>query len=134
MTAWAESSAARTAGLAASRISWPKGLMYHSRSIRAGRSSSWVLEKAMYCLRRVGREPGRFASSMRSWCSTSSRVEAGVAREASRAEECEGWEIEFWPVMVVPLARPTEMWCVKLVLMAGRTEVWLGTEQMLERR
>ena len=46
----------------------------------------------------------------------------------------EGWEIEFWPVMVVPSVRLTEMWCVKFVLMAGRTEVWLGTEQMLERR
>ena len=57
-----------------------------------------------------------------------------MAREASRAEECEGWEMEFWPVMVEPLARPTEMWCVKLVLIAGRTEVWPGTEQMLERR
>jgi hypothetical protein len=46
----------------------------------------------------------------------------------------EGWEMEFWPVIVSPLARLTEMWCVKLVLMAGSTEVWLGTEQMLERR
>jgi hypothetical protein len=46
----------------------------------------------------------------------------------------EGWEIEFWPVMVSPFARLTEMWWVKLVLIAGRTEVWLGTEQMLESR
>jgi len=45
-----------------------------------------------------------------------------------------GWEMEFWPVMMSPFARPTEMWCVKLVLIAGRAEVWLGTEQMLERR
>jgi hypothetical protein len=106
--------------------------MYHSRVMRAGRSSECALEKARYCLRREGREPGRFASSMRSWCSTSS---SGVAREdESREEGVDGWEIEFCPVMVVPLARPTQMWCVKLVLIAGRTEVWCGTEQMLERR
>lgn len=86
----------------------------------------------MYCLRRVGREPGRFASSMRSCSSTSSN--SGGAVPYSSAVDIVGWEMEFWPVMMSPFARPTEMWCVKLVLIAGRAEVWLGTEQMLERR
>lgn len=85
----------------------------------------------MYCLRSVGRVPGRFASSTWSW---SSDVEAVVVEALSSALLSEGWEMLFWPVMVVPLARPAEMWLVKLVLMAGRTEVWFGTEQILDRR
>lgn len=68
---------------------------------------------------------------MASWRSVSSWE---VGDRLSRAVVSEGWEMLFWPVMMVPLARPAEMWCVKLVLMAGRTEVWFGTEQMLERR
>jgi len=86
----------------------------------------------MYCFRSVGSEPGRFASSIRSCSSTSSDADGAVPN--SSAVDIEGCEIEFWPVMTSPFARPTEMWCVKLVLIAGRTEVWLGTEQMLERR
>jgi len=66
MMAWASAIAARTVGLAAMRISWPYGLMYHSRSMREGSSSSSALEKVMYCFRSVGRDPGRLASSMRS--------------------------------------------------------------------
>ena len=46
----------------------------------------------------------------------------------------EGWEIEFWPVIVVALARPAEMWCVKFVFIAGTTLVWDGTEQIELRR
>jgi len=59
---------------------------------------------------------------------------AGASEPGTRAVEMEGWEMEFWPVMVSPFARLTEMWWVKLVFIAGRTEVWLGTEHMLERR
>lgn len=68
---------------------------------------------------------------MASWRSVSSWAVRGVV---SRAVLSEGWEIEFWPVMMVVLAREAEMWCVKFVFMAGRTAVWWGTEQMEERR
>lgn len=71
----------------------------------------------MYCLRRVGKEPGRLASSMRSCCSVSS------ISPDSRAVDIDGWDIEFWPVITSPFARPTDMWWVKLVLIAGRTDV-----------
>lgn len=54
---------------------------------------------------------------MRSCSSTSSMP------EKESAVEILGCEMEFWPVMMVPLARETEMWCVKFVLSAGRTEV-----------
>ena len=52
----------------------------------------------------------------------------------SRAVTFEGWEIEFWPVIIVALARPAEMWCVKFVFIAGTTLVWDGTEQIELRR
>jgi hypothetical protein len=58
--------------------------------MRAESSSSSAFEKVMYCLRRVGREPGRFASSMRSCSSVSS---LGLVKES--AVEMEGWEMEF---------------------------------------
>lgn len=83
----------------------------------------------MYCFRKVGRVPGRLASSIASWRSVSS-----YSVVVSRAVVSEGCEMLFWPVMTSPLARPAEIWWVKLVLMAGRTDVWLGTEQMLESR
>lgn len=85
--------------------------MYHSLSIRAGSSSSSALENVMYCFLSVGREPGRLASSILSWWSSSSVSEGTVedGSEGSRAVEIEGWEIEFWPVMIVPSVRLTEM-------------------------
>lgn len=76
MTVLASSMLSRTFGLGFGRISWPKGLMYHKRSMREGKSSVCVLAKEMYCLRRVGREPGRLASSIWSkvWSSWEVRV------------------------------------------------------------
>lgn len=71
---------------------------------------------------------------MRSWRSVSEIEFEREREEGSRAVVREGWEMEFWPVIVRPLVRPTEMWWVKFVFMAGRTDVWLGTEQMLDRR
>ena len=37
--------------------------MYHIRSMRAGSGASFSLDMAMFGCRRVGRDPGRFASS-----------------------------------------------------------------------
>ena len=54
--------------------------------------------------------------------------------EVGRAVGSLGWEMEFWPGMVSPLARPAQMWWVKFVLIAGRTAMHEGMSQMLERR
>lgn len=65
-----------------------------------------VLEKAIWVLRRTGRESGGLASSM---------PEASVAEgDSSPLRGCSavgalGWLMAFWPVMVVPSARPAEM-------------------------
>lgn len=60
--------------------------MYHSFLIRAGRSSSWVLENWRKGLRREGREPGRLASSTLS----SSSVEVGLLEVGVRGSGAVG--------------------------------------------
>lgn len=119
-----------TRGLMGNLISWPYGLMYHSRAMRAGRSSSSVLEKSMAGLRRDGKEPGRFASSTLSLSSVDDPC--GVNEE--RAVGALGWEMLFWPVMMSLFESETEMWWVKFVFMAGKTEVNAGTRQIVLRR
>ncbi len=46
----------------------------------------------------------------------------------------DGCEMEFWPVICVPSARPAEMWCVKLVLMTGSVDTVGGMAQMVDSR
>jgi len=147
--------------------------MYQMREMRAGRSESTSdcsFVYVIYCLRSVGNEPGKLASSTESAVSTSAssklldgKCVAGTLRgfgsrridgrlgpghgglgssdgdgnaEVGRfgKEGSLGCDIEFWPGMVSPLARPAQMWCVKLVLMAGRTEIEGGRQQILLRR
>lgn len=62
--------------------------------MRAGKSSTSGavdLLKVMYCLRREGREPGRVASSMRSWASVSRRTKVRDDNPAVAAVVVE-WE------------------------------------------
>ena len=75
--------------------------MYQMRLMRAGSGVSVVFEKEMLGVRRVGREPGRVASSI---------VEGIVGWSLFRAVGSLGWLIAFWPVMTVPFARLAEMW------------------------
>lgn len=106
-TAWQSSLMADTTfGFAGGRISWPYGLMYQMRSMREGRSSSSVLLKMMFCLRRVGKDPGRLASSTKSWSSASCVIGEVTS---GRAVGSDGWEIAFWPVITVPFARAALM-------------------------
>ena len=92
----------------------------------------------MFWVRRLGREPGRLASSTRSWSwlwdglivrgrgvmdlwVVSNGFGIGVAVPGGGADGADGCEMAFWPVMTVPSARPAEIWCEKLELMAGMT-------------
>lgn len=105
----------------------------------------------MYCLRSVGREPGRFASSTRSCsdnsfemrrfslCGDSGTVSRAVVEGDVSAVGLDwseeglvgrGCEMAFWPVMIVPSWRPAEMWWLKLELMAGITWTFSGTPVM----
>ncbi len=105
--------------------------MYQIRSMRAGRGCSVVFEKAMLGVRRVGREPGRVASSI------VGLVGGGgiVGWSLFRAVGSLGWLIAFWPVMTVPSARPAEIWCEKLLTMEGRTAVFdSSTPPIMARR
>ena len=106
--------------------------------MQAGRGSSDTLQKAMLGWRRVGSEPGSVASSIvvsmpsvvgdDGWF-VSSRL------ELLRAVGALGWLIAFWPVIVLPSARPAEMWWEKLLMMAGRTAVFdSSTPPMMARR
>ncbi len=108
--------------------------MYQIRLIRAGSGSSDALEKVMLGWRRVGREPGRLASSIvvSVLCGTS----AGCSAIPSfRAVGWLGWLMAFWPVIVEPSARPADMWWEKLLMMAGRTAVLdSSTPPMMARR
>ncbi len=80
--------------------------MYQILEMREGSGSSVVLEKAIWGSRRTGRESGGLASSM---------PEASVVKGGSSplggcsAVGAPGWLMAFWPVMVVPSARPAEM-------------------------
>lgn len=51
--------ASRTFGLTTGCISWPYGLIYQIREIRAGKGASADLENEIFGMRRSGREPGR---------------------------------------------------------------------------
>ena len=85
--------------------------MYHSLSMREGRSSSCNFEKFMAGRRREGSEPGRFASSTLSCSSVSlRRFDAEGVEVGREAEGARGWEILFWPVMWVPSDKETLMW------------------------
>lgn len=125
-----------TLGLAGIVISWPYGLMYHSRSILDGSSSSSSFENAIAGLRSVGKVPGMLASSTLSLSSVSvlsrCRGEDGVCDTS--AVGALGWLILFWPVMTVPSTSPVAMWWAKLVFRTGRIEIVLGTPQMLETK
>ena len=94
-TALAVCRASSTREEAGGRISCPYGLMYQTRSIRAGRSSSSALEKMMFGRRRLGSEPGRLASSIASWISVSwvgVRLAAGVVSAERWWERAVGTE------------------------------------------
>ena len=134
MTASAASIASTALGLGRGRISWPYGLMYQIRLMRAGSGSSDSLEKAMLGWRRVERDPGRLASSI--VVSALTEISAGCsALRSFNAVGWLGWLIAFWPVMIVPSARPAEMWWEKLLMMAGRTAVLdSSTPPMMARR
>lgn len=108
----------------------------------------WLLAKVMYCFRRVGREPGRLASSTRSWALSSlerrevgetglsggAEWEGSVVVEKTSAEGAEGWEMAFWPVITVPSSKPADMWCEKLELIAGITFTFAGTPVIAPNR
>lgn len=49
-------------------------------------------------------------------------------------EGAEGWEMAFWPVIIVPSCKPAEMWCEKLLLIAGITFTFLGTPVIAPKR
>lgn len=120
--------------------------------MREGRSAVCSLAKFMYCLRNVGKEPGRFASSTRSCADNSLDSRRPVLRGLSGivlisaaapvveydtnggADGAEGWDMAFWPVMTVPSCRPAEIWCEKLELIAGMTWTFFGMPVMAPRR
>ena len=100
--------------------------MYQMRLMRAGRGFSWVavFEKMRLGVRRVGREPGRVASSIVGLGGGGGIVVVdGWWWLLLRAVGSLGWLIAFWPVMTVLSARPAEMWWEKLLMMEGRTAV-----------
>lgn len=97
--------------------------MYHMREMRAGRGVSVVFEKMMLGERRVGREPGRVASSIVGLLGGGGIVVVGWSLLVTKAVGSLGWLIAFWPVMTVPFARPAEMWWEKFEMMEGRTAV-----------
>ena len=84
--------------------------------MRAGRGpSSTIFEKEMCGRRRLGREPGRWASS-RPVSESPVSIDgvfwegSSAATEGAQAVGALGWLMAFCPVMVVPSARPAEMW------------------------
>lgn len=101
--------------------------MYQIRVMRAGRGFSCcvvvVFEKEMLGVRRVGREPGRVASSIVGLGGGRGGIVFGGSVLLLRAVGSLGWLIAFWPVMMVPFAKPAEMWWEKLLMMEGRTAV-----------
>ena len=102
--------------------------MYQIRFMRAGRGVSVVFEKMMLGERRVGREPGRVASSIVGLGGGRGGIVVvvvivGWSLFTRAAVGSLGWLIAFWPVMIEPFARPAEMWWEKLEMMEGRTAV-----------
>src|SRR5271155_1808072 len=97
--------------------------MYHIRSIRAGRSSSCSFENLMFRVLRVGRLPGRLASS-KSWPEGSMlrRIpelfgEESLGMALSSAVETDGWDMLFCPTIMSPFSSPAAMWWEKLELL-----------------
>lgn len=80
--------------------------MYHILSIGLDNSSVWDFWKSMFCFRNVGSDPGRLASSMRSWArrSTDNLLfhVAGLTGWVGMNVGAIGWEILFCPTMDVP--------------------------------
>ena len=105
--------------LSMSRI-WEKGPLL---SIAATGAGGGVLVKLMYGLQSEGSDPGRFASSIVSAWSSKARASSPSTSLACPTAEsvrwCNvavgtsvaslGWEMAFWPGMVVPSERPTQI-------------------------
>ena len=127
-TADEDESVDTTRGLAGRRISAPYGLMYQRRVIRedndAGAAEApstcranegliMVFVKLIWEARRVGRVPGRFASSDSSGVAVPAPSQAGEAAlvmyPGTASRPTEGCEMLFCPVIEVPSARPAHM-------------------------
>ena len=95
-------------------------------------------------LRRMGRVPGKLASSIWSCSSVSTLMACARARVGDVEDEASGtgtalvgslgWLMLFCPVMTVPSSRPAAMWWAKFVFNAGKTLMLSGTPQILDSR